>query len=34
MDSNMKVMGGVLIAMCAIAAVYAAYLAAGGTPIM
>ncbi len=34
MDGNMKAMGGVLIAMCAIAGAYAAYLAAGGTPIM
>ena len=34
MDDNMKAMGAVLIAMCAIAGAYAAYLAAGGTPIM
>jgi len=32
MDGNMKAMGGALIAMCAIAGAYAAYLAAGGTP--
>ena len=34
MDGNMKAMGGALIAMVAIAGAYAAYLAAGGSPIM
>jgi hypothetical protein len=34
MDGNMKVLGGVLIAMCTIAGVYAVYLATGGTPII
>lgn len=33
MDGNMKALGGILIAMCAIAGAYAAYLAAGGTPL-
>ena len=33
MEGNMKALGGVLIAMCAIAGAYAAYLAAGGTHI-
>jgi len=34
MDANMKAMGGALIAMCAIAGAYAAWLASGGAPIM
>lgn len=33
MDGNMKALGGILIAMCAIAGAYAAYLAVGGTPL-
>ena len=33
MDNNFKAVGMVLIAMCAIAGGYAAYLAAGGTEL-